>query len=204
MRIDLTRSWGSGLALAALALGLGLSGCDDTNSSAPDLVPEAELEFVPIRTGAPPLETTDTSFWAVRGQDRELEIRFAGQGGPGTGKRFMELEVEDESLLRRPDGTLFAPGDSIEIFVRVQDAQIYRVTFEPPGLQFNPQEPAVLEFKYDEADLSFLDREMEFDMWRQELSNQPWERIGSIQIEDLDEIEAELLSFTRYALAIGR
>ncbi len=194
-----------GPGLALLALALGLNGCDDSSSSGPpDMVPESDLEFVTVRAAAPPLETTDTSFWAVRGEDRELEIRFAGQGGPGTGSRFLELEVDDEALLRRPDGTLFALGDSIEIFVTVQDAQLFRVTLEPSGLQFNPQEPARLEFKYDEADVSFLGREMEFDIWRQELANQPWERIGSIQIEDLDEIEAELLSFTRYALAIGR
>ncbi len=194
-----------GPGLALLALALGLNGCDDSNSSGPpDMVPESDLEFVTVRAAAPPLETTDTSFWAVRGEDRELEIRFAGQGGPGTGSRFLELEVDDEALLRRPDGTLFALGDSIQIFVTVQDAQLFRVTLEPSGLQFNPQEPARLEFKYDEADVSFLGREMEFDIWRQELANQPWERIGSIQIEDLDEIEAELLSFTRYALAIGR
>lgn len=205
MRSHMRRSWGLGLALGVLAFGLGLGGCDGTDSNAPsDLVPEAELEFVPVGAGAPPLETTDTSFWAVRGQSRELEIRYVGQGGPGTGKRFLELKVDDESLLRRPDGTTFALGDSIEIFVRVEDAQLFRATFEPSGLRFNPLEPAELEFKYDEADLTFLDRETEFDLWRQELSGQPWERIGSVQIEDLDEIEAELLGFTRYALAIGR
>ncbi len=199
------RSVRRGLALATLALGLSLTGCDDSNSSGPpDMVQESDLDFVTVRSSAPPLETTDTSFWAVRGEGRELEIRFAGQGGPGTGSRFMELQVDDEALLRRPDGTSFALGDSIQIFVTIEDAQRFRVRLEPSGLQFNPLEPAELEFKYDEADLDFLTREREFDIWRQELAGQPWERIGSLQIEDLDEIEAELLSFTRYALAIGR
>ncbi len=202
MGINNRRRLGFGLAL--LALGLGLNGCDSNSSGPPDMVPESDLEFVTVQSAAPPLETTDTSFWAVRGEDRELEIRFAGQGGPGTGKRFLELKVDNASLLRRPDGTPFALGDSIQIFVTIDDAQLFRVRLEPSGLQFNPLEPAELEFKYDEADLSFLNREMEFDFWRQELAGQPWARIGSIQIEDFDEIEAELLSFTRYALAIGR
>ncbi len=197
----------AGRVLAALTLSavLSLSGCDDSNSSEPPpQVPESELEIVTVRGAAPPLETTDTSFWAVAGEDRQLEIRFAGQGGPGTGTRFLELEIDDETLLRRPDGTPFALGDSIEIFVTVEDAELYRVRLEPTGLRFNPQEPATLEFKYTEADLSFIDRESEFGIWRQERPGEPWEYIGSVQVEDLDEIEAELLSFTRYALAIGR
>ncbi len=199
--MQMKRNVRRGLALATLALGLSLTACDDSNSSGPpDIVQESELDFVTVRGSAPPLETTDTSFWAVRGEGRELEIRFAG----GTGKRFMELQVDDESLLRRPDGTSFALGDSIQIFVTIEDAQTFRVRLEPSGLEFNPLEPAELEFKYDEADLDFLTREREFDIWRQESAGQPWQRIGSLQIEDLDEIEAELLSFTRYALAIGR
>lgn len=199
--MHMKRNMRRGLALATLALGLSLTGCDDSNSSGPpDIVQESELDFVTVRGSAPPLETTDTSFWAVRGESRELEIRFAG----GTGKRFMELRVDDESLLRRPNGMSFALGDSIQIFVTIEDAQTFRVRLEPSGLEFNPLEPAELEFKYDEADLDFLTREREFDIWRQESAGQPWERVGSFQIEDLDEIEAELLSFTRYALAIGR
>ena len=190
-------------AVVAALAAVSLVGCGDPSSSGPVTKPEAELEFVPVRATAPALETTDTSFWAVKGQERELGIRFQGQGGPGTGSKFLEFKVSDNSLLRWPDGTLFQDGDSVEIHVTV-DAGLYVVDFEPAGLRFNPSEPAELELDYGEADEDFLVREGEFDAWRQEISNQPWELIDSVQLEDLDEVEILLLGFTRYALAIGR
>jgi hypothetical protein len=191
-------------ATAALAMvAVTLMGCNDSTSSAPITKPGSELEFVPVRTTAPPLETTDTSFWAVKGEERELVLRFQGQGGPGTGSKFLQFSVSDNSLLARPDGSSFQTGDSVEISVSV-DPGLYSVNFEPSGLRFNPSDPAELELDYGETEDDFLIREGEFDAWRQELSNQPWELIGSLQMEELDEIEIDVLGFTRYALAIGR
>jgi hypothetical protein len=191
-------------ATAALAMvAVTLMGCNDSTGSAPITKPESELEFVPVRTTAPPLETTDTSFWAVKGEERELVLRFQGQGGPGTGSKFLQFSVPDNSLLARPDGSSFQTGDSVEISVSV-DPGVYIVNFEPSGLRFNPSDPAELELDYGETEDDFLIREGEFDAWRQELSNQPWELIGSLQMEELDEIEIDVLGFTRYALAIGR
>jgi hypothetical protein len=190
-------------ALVAALLVVSLVGCSDSNSSEPVIKPEEELEFVPVRATAPPLETTDTSFWAVKGEERELGIRFQGQGGPGTGSKFLEFKVPDNSLLRYPNGTLFQEGDSVEIRVTV-DPGLYVVDFEPSGLRFNPSDPAELELDYGEAEDDYLVREGEFDAWRQEISNQPWELIESVQVEELDEVEILLLGFTRYALAIGR
>jgi len=200
------RIGGRGLVAATVLLVVALAtACDD--SSGPDggntTLPEDRLDFVPRSASAPPLATQDTSFWAVRGEKRTLEVRFAGQGGPGTGSRFLELEIEDESLLRRPDGTAFAVGDSIEITVSI-DAELFLVDFGPSGLVFNPNEPAELEIEYAEAEDDFLLRENEFDVWRQEQPGQPWERLASVQFEDLDEIEVSIFGFTRFALAVGR
>lgn len=188
-------------AALVLALLLGAAGCD--SSTGPMTLPGSALQFVPLSSVAPLLETTDTTFWAVRGEDRRLEIRFQGQGGPGTGKRFLELRVNADALLRRPDGTLFAEGDSIEIRVAV-DTVLILARLEPTGLIFSPEDPAELEIRYEEAEDNFLAREREFDLWRQERPGDPWELIGSVQLEEFDEIEAFLRSFTRYALAIGR
>ena len=194
------------------ALGLltmvALAACDDDSQtlSGPDpgdMLPESQLDFVARRSSAPPLVTMDTSFWAVKGEDRELEIRFQGQGGPGTGKKFLEFRVDKNTLLRRPNGAAFQDGDSIEIFVTI-DTVFYLANFEPAGLEFNPTEPAELGLKYDEAEDDFLTRETEFGLWRQENPGDPYVLLGSVQIEDFDEIEAKLFSFTRYALAIGR
>ncbi len=76
--------------------------------------------------------------------------------------------------------------------------------FRPSGLEFNPEEPARLEIDYDDADSEFLDFEAEFDIWRQERPGELWFRLGTVQFEDRDEIEARLMGFTRFALAIGR
>ena len=191
------------LVVGALVASLGLAGCENSSDSEPDIVPESQLEFVPRSDSAPALETTDTSFFAVKGEDRRLEIRYVGVGGDDSGERFLRLDIEEETLLRRPDGTLFAAGDSVEIRV-VVDPVLFLANFEPAGLQFNPNEPAELEYRYDQADDDFLVRESEFDLWRQERPGDPWERLGSLQVEELDEIEVELLGFTRYALAVGR
>ena len=199
-RKNLWRVFAPGLSIAMIGF---VAACDSSTESEPQIVDESQLEFVPRSVTAPPLETMDTSFWAVKGQDREVEILYAGQGGPGTGKEFLELVIEEQTLLRCPDGSSFAEGDSVEIRVIV-DADLFLVRFEPSGLQFNPDEPAKLSLDYDEAEDAFLAREGEFGLWRQEESGEPWERIGIAQVEELDEIEALLTGFTRYALAVGR
>ncbi len=84
------------------------------------------------------------------------------------------------------------------------DASLFLVNLEPSGLEFSSEEPAVLELDYDEAEEEFLARESEFDAWRQERAGEPWFRVASVQIEELDEIEVLILGFTRYALAVGR
>lgn len=178
--------------------------CNDSSGpNGTDTLPEDQLDFVPISATAPPLATLDTSFWAVRGEERTLEMRFAGQGGPGTGSRFLELEIEDESLLRRPDGTLFAEGDSIEITVSI-DGEVFLIDFGPSGLVFNPEEPAELEIEYAEAEDDFLAIEADFDVWRQEQPGEDWQKLASVKFEDLDEIEVSIFGFTRFALAVGR
>ena len=198
--------WRAGLIpLSFLALSVLAVGCEDDGPSEPQpgtQVQESQLDFITRSADSPPLETTDTSFWAVLGETRELEIRFVGEGGPGSGKKFLELDIEEQTLFRRPDGTAFAPGDSIEIFVRV-DPSRFLAEFEPSGLQFNPAEPAKLAMRYDEAEGEDLEFESEFGLWRQESPGDPWELVGSVQFEDFDEIEARIVSFTRYALAIG-
>ena len=201
--LNLRKCWSTFAVGSAVVIVGILAGCEDSTNSAPQTVNESDLEFVRRSAAAPPLETMETSFWAVKGQDREVEIRYAGQGGPGSGKEFLELVIEEQTLLRRPDGSSFAEGDSIEIRVSV-DPDLFVVRFEPSGLRFNPDEPAKLSLDYDEAEDEFLAREGEFDLWRQEQAGEPWERIGILQVEELDEIEALLTGFTRYALAVGR
>jgi hypothetical protein len=185
-------------------------GCSD--SSGPDEIskPPSELTVLRLAEESPPLFNPEESFWAVRGEDREVRIFFQDDVG-GAGEEFLRLRVDAPSLLSYPDGTPFAVDDSVLITVRVVDPAQLLFELEPTGLRFNPQEPAELKIHYDHAD-DDLDDDGDVDseddeiertlaIWRQESPGDPFVRLGSLLIEDLEEIEAELEGFSRYALA---
>src|SRR5206468_1337140 len=68
---------------------------------------------------------------------------------------FLRFEVPNDGLYRKPDGTAFAAGDSIQITVTVVDTKQFRFDFQPSGLQFNPNDPARLKVEYHYADPDF-------------------------------------------------
>jgi len=86
-----------------------------------------------------------------------------------------------------------------------------QVELLPSGLRFSAGKPAELKLDYEFAEDDFnhdghvddRDREAElrFAIWRQEAVGLPWVRQGSVKIEELREIEAELTGFSRYAIA---
>lgn len=194
--------WFRNLVLLGLVGGLACNG-DSTAPQSPNQALESELNFLSLRMDAPPLVTTDTSFWAVAGQFHQLIIRQQPDQPGQEGDEFLEFELRPTTLYRRPDGTFFAPGDSILIQVTVDSSRVL-AEFRPSGLEFNPDEPARLELNYDDAEDEFLVVESQIDIWRQERPGDLWFRLGSVRFEDLDEIEARLFGFTRFALAIGR
>lgn len=200
----------------------GLSGCSsDDGATGPgpqppaDEAPEGSLLFLRQAENAPPLLTSDTTFVATRGEDLKIELFYAPEPGSDddTGERFLEFELDRESLLRYPAGhpragQMFADGDTINIRIRVDEAEIL-ATFEPSGLEFDATRPAELELRYGNADDDYdedgePDPELEedIDLWRQEQVGDPWTRVGELKDADEDKIRAFLTSFTRYALAI--
>lgn len=188
-----------------------VAACSDTGG--PDnggVRPPEALRIIRLPATAPPIWNPVDSFYAKRGEDRELRIYFQDDVG-GSGEEYLRFRVDAGSLLRRPDGTLFQVGDSVLITVRVVDpAQIY-FEFEPNGLTFSPSDPAELRIEYaetggdldDDGDTDPDDDaiEQEIDLWRQEGPGQDFLKIGAVKIEELDELEAEVLGFTRYAIA---
>jgi len=190
-------------------------GDDSPTDPGPIPIPEAQLTFLRQAPNAPPLLTTDTTVLATKGQDLEVRIFYAPAPGSGsqTGEEFLRLKLEEETLLRYPanhprQGALFQDGDTVSIRIQVAPEDII-ATLEPSGLQFDPSEPAKLKLRYAESDDDIDDDgdddpelEVEIDMWRQENPGDPWFRIGTVKSEDLDEVEAELFGFSRYALAI--
>jgi len=168
------------------------------------------LTILSLAQSSPPIFNPQISFYAVRGQNREASIYFQDAGG-GQGEEYLRLKIEDRSLLRRPDGSTIAEGDSVLITIRVIDASQILFELEPSGLVFDPFRPAELTLEYDHADDDFnqdgtVDAEdaaieQELAIWRQEVPNGPFVRLGSVRIEELREIEADLTGFSRYAIA---
>jgi hypothetical protein len=167
--------------------------------------------FLTVDASAPPLAQTSVSFWAVRGQTREAEIRYQPRPGARTGDRLVRLKLDKRSLLNRPDGTPIAPGDSLLITITVVDPVQMIVQLGPAGLVFAPNREAQLTLWYLEADHDFnhdgvIDKgdaaiEVGFTIWRQESSAAPWEALSSVLTRNQDQLETEIPGFTRYAVA---
>jgi len=196
------------MRIATLLLVAFLIGCSD--GTAPDIKPPADLTILRVAPTSPPLFNAVDSFYARKGEDRELRIYFQNEVG-GAGEEYLRLKVDAPSLQARPDGTPFVDGDSILITVRVADPARILFELEPSGLTFNPAVPALLKIHYDQADPD-LDDDGDVDVedeslvhqlaiWRQELPGDPFVRLGSVRAEELEEIEAELQGFSRYAIA---
>lgn len=185
-----------------------LLSCSD--STAPG-VPNANLHIVRQGPTAPPLVVTRDSFWAKVGDGRELHLNYQGANPADTGEEFLRFEVPGDGLLRKPDGSLFQTGDSILITITVVDTSKFLFQFEPSGLQFSPDHPAHLKVEYVHADHDYNEDGVEnaadstiaqtLEMWRREGPTTDWFRIGSVRFEALEEIDANILSFTEYAIA---
>ena len=191
------------------ALVVGTISCSDSN--APDTTrPPQDLNFARLASGTPSLLNAEESFYAKKGEDREVRIFFQSSTGDGE-EEFLRLRVRPGSLLARPDGTPFQNGDSVLITVRVADPVNILFDLEPSGLSFSPAEPAEIKIHYNHADHDFnedhsidvLDSQIkaQLSIWRQETLSDPFIRVGSVNAEDLEEIDADILGFSRYAIA---
>ena len=186
-----------------------LPACDDAVTTR-EPVEESELTFVRMAPDAPALTTTRTSFWAVRGQDRQVEIRYAYEGGYTS--KCLLFRVPAESLLRSPEGVPYVTGDSVRITVESVDGKQYRFSFEPEGLRFDPAHPARLEVRYSYADpdlngdgqVDGIDAAIASDIsfWYQPWTGEKWTRIPTTHDANVVEARAPVDGFSQYALAI--
>lgn len=181
-----------------------LAACGDGSTDPPgQTVPENELVFIRSAAGAPPLVTTDTSFWVKAKDGREVRIPYVnGQG-------CLEFKVPGDALLRRPDGSAIQSGDSVRITIRHTDSGRFSFEFLPSGLQFNPSRPAELRIRYQYADpdlngdgrVDSADDRFDFGIWRQEASAQPWANLISVRDASIQEVRATITGFTKFAVA---
>lgn len=191
------------------ALALVLLGCGD--NTGPAGVPDAQLHIVRQDTLAPPLVSTTASFWAKVGDGRELHLNYQGATPADTGEEFLRFEVPGDGLYRKPDGSAFAPGDSILITVTVLDPTRFLFQFEPSGLRFSPEHPARLKVEYFDGEHDFNEDGVEdsadahieslLDLWERSGPGAPWFRLGAVKFEEFDELDANIFSFTEHAVA---
>ena len=194
--------------IIGLAMVLGTA-CTDTNSPAPP-VPTAQLHFVAQDAAAPPLYTDTASFYAKVGDGREVHLYYQDALG-GIGEEFVRFEVPGDALLRKPDGSAFQAGDSIRVLVTVVDAQKFVFDFQPSGLTFDPNHPARLKIEYAHSDhdydgdgsITSADSTIrsELDLWKNDPPSTLWFKQGGVNFESLEELDANILSFSQYAVA---
>lgn len=201
-------------ALFAAALIAAHTACSDSTGGGGG--GRTDLTFLRLAATAPPLCSSTVSAWFKKdpaGQDSTIALVFpeAGSTCAGSTHDFLRLKLKPLSLQRWPDSTLISNGDSVLITVTWVGSDSILFDLQPTGLIFNPLNPAELRIEYGEAS-DDLDHdgtvdaeddaiENELDMWRQERLGDPYVRVGTAKAEDLNEIEADLNGFSRYAIA---
>ena len=188
------------IALAALAA----CGGDSTGPN-PITKPTSDLHFLRLSATAPQLQSTVVSFFAVKGQDREIRVRFKN------GEDFLRFRVFANSLKQRPDGSTIANGDSVLITITITDPTKLQADFQPAGLKFSSSSPARLQFEFGEADKDLNDDGVvnatdtslipQISTWRQEVAGAEWLKVSSTVEIEINEVQADILGFTGYALA---
>jgi hypothetical protein len=186
------------LALILLAGGLAMA-CSD--STAPSRA-QSDLNILQLLPTAPPLVQNSVSFQACQGQGAEGRLFFQSNGG-GEGDEFARLTFDGNSLSAKPDGTPFTAGECITITMSLADPQSrdLLVQLEPSGLRFDANHPVQLRLDYGEAEGVDSDIENRIAIWRQEAAGDPFVQIGSAVLKDQRKVEANLVGFSRYALA---
>lgn len=174
----------------------------DTSQAINSLAPAAD---------APAIANPVVSFYAKLGEAREAYMYYRKRPTGNDSTVFVRFRVRRDGLYMRPNGTLFAPGDSILITITLLDPAKLIVGFEPSGLRFAPSEPADLKFNFLEADDDFNDDgvvnatdttiETLLTVWRRESASLPWVRQTSRLTASTHEIETDVGGFTDYVIA---
>jgi hypothetical protein len=174
-------------------------------------MPSASPTFVRPAPGAPAMANPVVSFYARRGERREVRMVYHAAPGRSDSTDFVRFRVDDRSLLTRPDGSPIAVGDSVLITLTLVDAANLVVDFQPAGLRFNPRDPAELRFCFRETDPDLnqdgvVDVQdtllmQRFQLWRAEAAGSQWTPTVSTVSAPAYEVEAAVGGFTRYALA---
>lgn len=146
------------------------------------------------------------TFWAVRGQQRSVQINYLSATGD-TSWQFLRLSITDPAYV--PGTGNLAPGDSVAITVSVDPTNI-KVSLEPTGLVFG--DPAQLQISYggadgdlngdgvvDAADL-YIESQL-LGLFYREGTDSTWERIPAVQSLADKSFTTTLPHFCEYAVS---
>lgn len=200
------------LATFALACSADSSGGGGTGPGSGDsTVAEESLHFLRPALTAPAFAGRTQSFWAVRGERREIRLMYQPEAGQVDSFEFVRFRIDDNTLVKDSAGNPLAVGDSVLITLTLSDTLRMIVEFQPSGLQFDPANPARLWIKFGEADPDLNEDGavtpadstvlLTMKIWRLEQTGQPWTRMPSFVNTMEQEVEADLFGFTRYAVA---
>lgn len=198
-------------AIAIMLLAAAVVSCD-SSSTGPETRNESELTFVRPAPDAPPLSTISKAMLFTKGQGGELRLYYRPRPAETDSTDFIRLKLENETLLRLPDGSTILDGQQVLITVTaVNIGSRLEVRFDPAGLVFDPNKPAELKIDFKEADHDYDedgDEDSEDDqiqsilgIWRTETGSTLWTRLTSNVRVDEDKVEADLKGFSNYALA---
>jgi len=152
------------------------------------------------------LDRNTVTFWAVRGQQRSVQINYLSATG-GTSAPFLKLTLSDPIFV--PGRGSLAVGDSVQITVTIDLSEI-AVSLEPTGLQFG--NPGQLKISYGGADgdlngdgvVNATDAQIEtklLGMWYREGSNSSWEQIPASHTLADKSFTCALQHFSQYAVS---
>lgn len=167
----------------------------------------------PSLSGGLSLDRNTVSFWAVRGEERSIQINYLSFTGD-TSAPFLRLTITDPTYV--PDRGDLAPGDSVLVTATV-DPENIKVSLEPTGLQFG--QAARLQIWYGGAAgdmngdgvVDSTDTQIEnqlLGLWYREGADSAWTRIPASQsladqsfISALQHFCDYEVSFTEYAVS---
>jgi len=151
------------------------------------------------------LDQYTATFWAVRGEERSLQINYFSVTGD-TSSPFLRLVVDDPAYV--PGLGDLAPGDSVLMTVTIDPSNI-KVTLEPTGLLFG--NPAQLQIWYggaggdlngdgvvDDAD-AWIEARL-LGMWYREGADGAWTAMPAAQSLADKSFTSALPHFSEYAL----
>ena len=152
------------------------------------------------------LDRYTAAFWAVRGEERSVQINYLGATGD-TSFAFLQLTITDPVFV--PGIGNLEPGDSVLVTVTIDPTDI-KVSLEPTGLLFGDQ--AQLRISYggangdlngdgtvDEADAAIETQLL--GLWYREGAESDWTRIPASQLLADKSFISALLHFSEYAVS---